>query len=202
LSTLDQTRPDLEDLAAFVDGRLAGELRQSVEERLARDPAYYEVFLETLRFREENEAVASPAERRRVSFVRPALAAAAVVVMAVGVWWLASPSDATVRLALLDAERIVELEGWDSLDWTVQRGTELPRKLSAEQKAFRLGVRTVDFRVALAAGDLAEVEPALGQLKSLVRALRLYGVARKLAAAEEVWRTHFRAGESCRRHRI
>ena len=37
--------PDLEDLAAYLDGRLSNELKARVEERLARDEDYYEIFL-------------------------------------------------------------------------------------------------------------------------------------------------------------
>ena len=49
----DTHAPDLEDLAAFVDGRLSGERKARVEKRLLRDEGYYEVFLETVRFQQE-----------------------------------------------------------------------------------------------------------------------------------------------------
>ena len=41
---------DLEELAAFIDGRLSGERKARVEERLLRDEDYYEIYLETVQF--------------------------------------------------------------------------------------------------------------------------------------------------------
>lgn len=45
--------PDLEDLAAFAEQRLEGSARQAVMDRLASDEEYYEVYVELLRFRDE-----------------------------------------------------------------------------------------------------------------------------------------------------
>ena len=45
---------DLEELAAYIDGRLSKDRRARVEERLLSDEDFYEVFLETVRFQQED----------------------------------------------------------------------------------------------------------------------------------------------------
>ena len=52
--------PDLEELAAYVDGGLDVAERRAVEERLIRDEGYYEVYLETLRFLDREPESLSP----------------------------------------------------------------------------------------------------------------------------------------------
>ncbi len=158
--------PDLEDLAAFVDGRLSGERKERVEERLLRDEDYYEVFLATVGFREEQDreqqgreeerGPAAPVaiSRWRSWHVAAPLAAAAVLAIAVGV--LRPAGDLA---AALDAPAIVARETWADTGWSVTRsGGPGPSGLEPEELAFRLGARTIDLRVALAGDDRQAAE--------------------------------------------
>lgn len=53
---MSQDRFDLEELAAFIEGRLKGEARARVVRLLAESEDAYEVFAETLRFHTEERA--------------------------------------------------------------------------------------------------------------------------------------------------
>jgi hypothetical protein len=68
MNTSTDTCPSLEDLAAFLDGRLSGDERARVVAHLADCPRCYEVFTETARFQlyEEEEEDADPPERIKV----------------------------------------------------------------------------------------------------------------------------------------
>ncbi len=158
--------PDLEDLAAFVDGRLSGERKARVEERLLRDEDYYEVFLATVHFQEQSREQSQEEQQGRetersstapVAIARwrswrvaAPLAAAAVLAIAVGV--LRPAGDLA---AVLDAPALVARgETWTDTGWSVTRsGGPGASGLSSQEIAFRLGARTVDLRVALAGDD-------------------------------------------------
>jgi hypothetical protein len=64
MNTFTDTCPSLEDLAAFLDGKLSGDERARVVAHLADCPRCYEVFAETARFQlyEEEEEDADPPE--------------------------------------------------------------------------------------------------------------------------------------------
>ncbi len=153
---LERNAPDLEDLAAYLDGRLSDERRTQVEERLLRDEDYYDVFMETVRYREEQgqaegggEVVAPAVWWRKWKGVAP-LAVAATLVAAVGLRsFMLTPSTGEL-MARLDVAEIVDQEDWSKPGWPVLRS--IP-DLESEQRAFRIGTRTVDLRIALAAGD-------------------------------------------------
>jgi hypothetical protein len=153
---------DLEELAAYADGRLDGERRAAVEARLARDEELYEMLVEAERFREEEEAgEASEQESRVFRLARPsrsqwlAVAAAAVVVIMVRILFLASNVGvATFQVADLAQELAAGTDldarfgaGWvDDTPWTSWRGPE-------ESDALRLGARMVALDAALRASD-------------------------------------------------
>ncbi len=167
-----QQAADLEQLAAFIDGRLSGEQKAKVEERLLRDEDYYEVFLETVRFQEEQKAAGEGGGGRVVWWRswRVAVPLVAVVLLVVVVGLLVPgerplPGD---RLALLDPSAIVAREGWDQPGWTVLRSGNIAEgRYRPEEIAFRLGVRAVDLRVALAADDRQAAERLVSVLEQL-----------------------------------
>ncbi|MCM2270679.1 MAG: hypothetical protein NDJ75_11300, partial [Thermoanaerobaculia bacterium] len=86
---------------------------------------------------------------------RPALAAAAVLALGAAVLWLRSaPRDAAAVLAELGAEpqTLARLgAGWTEPLWSVTRGDG--PVVSERARAFRLGARSADLDLALAAGD-------------------------------------------------
>ncbi len=176
----DTHAPDLEDLAAFVDGRLSGERKARVEERLLRDEGYYEVFLETVRYRQDQgqeedrvAAVVPIARWRRWGLAAP-LAAAAVLVIAIG---LLRPGPDLA--ALLDPPAIVAAgEGWSDPDWRRLRSGGGPSPYDGEQLAFRLGARAVDLRVALGGGDREEADRLAAQAERWATDAGLYLLAR------------------------
>ncbi|MEM7584120.1 MAG: hypothetical protein AAF560_12105 [Acidobacteriota bacterium] len=159
MTTLEDT-PDLEELAAYVDGRLTGDRKARVEEQLLRDEDYYEVFMETVRFREEeiaSEQSGSPkvVPWRRKGAVTSLLSAAAVLLTAIMTYqfWvvpLRPPPDDW--LAEVDAESIAEHESFLQQGWQTFRGSE-EAPSSAEALAYRVGVLSIDLQLAIMARD-------------------------------------------------
>lgn len=168
----ERDAPDLEDLAAYCEGRLSGERKARVEERLLRDEDYYEVFLENVRFAEEEArggaAVARPGAWWRSWRVAVPVAVAAGLALVVGLPKLLLPST-DEWVARLDAKKVLaqtvtDLE-WDDPDWYRMRGPSSPYR--PEELAFRLGARIVDLRIALAAGDPVEAGGPAADLRRL-----------------------------------
>lgn len=153
--------PDLEDLAAYLDGRLSAERRAQVEERLLRDEDYYDVFLESSRFLEQEQGrqdeggeVFAPAAWWRSWKVIAPLAVAATLVVAVTWPRLMLRPSTDKWVTRLDAARIVDQEGWAEPNWTVFRSGNIAQGLyQPEELAFRIGIRTVDLQVALMADN-------------------------------------------------
>lgn len=173
-------RPDWEDLAAFIDGRLTGERRRQVEHRLAHDPDYFEVFSQTVEaddIVEQRDRAADGLRLGKPYLWLPA-AAAALLALALSLRWPADSKDPATHLEKLAARVIVETPGWDQLPWSVTlSASEPPRHLTNKQRAFRLGVRTIDLRLTLAAGDPGQAVLASQRLASLSDALGLPGPA-------------------------
>ncbi len=179
--------PDLEDLAALADGRLAEKERARVLDHVAGCEACYEVFAETARLREDlatsEEATEDPPRsaavltfpvlRRRVLSVA-ALAAAAV--LAVVVWrpWSVGvdvpPSLATLTEAVVERGDVTSQLGtdWARLPWpSLERGPG--ERLDAPARDLRLGARTADLDVALAGGDRALAKEVVAELLVLLK---------------------------------
>ncbi len=181
---------DLEELAAFIDGRLVGERKAQVEARLLRDEDYYDLFLETVRLQEEQAREERPPEVRGVRwqrFAAPLAAAAIFTFLAIGLLRLRADDWA----AHLDpAAVVVGGESWDDPGWSRPRSADpVAGQYLPEQLAFRLGARTVDLRIALAAGDRASANRLGTQCAELARAAALLTAAaacdRVVQAAEQ-----------------
>jgi hypothetical protein len=175
LSETQYEIPDLEDLAAYIDGRLDGERKAQVEERLLRDEEYHEVFLDTVRFQEEQagdvgKLVVPDAGRWRRSWrLAVPMAAAAILAVAVGLFYPGRGPTADDWVSCLDAEAVLaQGKGWDDPGWSRTRGPG-ERPYPPQQLAFRLGVHTLHLRLALGAGDRQASSRQSGKLANLAR---------------------------------
>ncbi len=188
---------DLEELAAFIDGKLTGEARARMVKLLAESEAAHEVFVETVRFQGEEQQLREgpeviPIRGRRPAFVGTwmvwvPVAAAASLFLFLGrplFDSLAGPSALDFSTAQIVAELTARGdlgsslgEGWDQPGWSVTRGAAA--RLVESERAFRLGVRNVDLQVALglqdaslADGFLSDIQEWLGEI-DLSQAVRV-----------------------------
>jgi hypothetical protein len=159
--------PEIEALAAFAEGRLAGAERTALVAHVADCEACREIVAETRALAAETHAAAGSelAAGEVVPFRRPARAgnrrrallatAAALTVAVAGILWLRpGPPSAGSALAELggDAQTLARLGGdWTEPLWSVTRGDG--PVVSEAARAFRLGVRSADLELALAADD-------------------------------------------------
>lgn len=156
--------PELETLAAFADGRLAGAERAAVVAHLADCEACREIVVETRALAERPLAAGEEARGEVVPFRRPArrgrgktalvAAAAAVAAIAGALWFSARPGsvDGTLAAVGRDPQAVARLGGdWGEPLWSVTRGDG--PVVSEKARAFRLGARSAGLDLALAAGD-------------------------------------------------
>jgi putative zinc finger protein len=217
--------PDLEDVAAFLDGTLPAERRAAMIEHLASCESCYELFAGAARFQAEElqqeaphdvqqEAPREPQQtpqgdvgfakgradrpfeppdrrRRGPQGVDPAkgrgdrwpfrsrawrgaaAAIAALLVASAGllpVWWRAGE----ISTAGLSAGLVTSPAAMQKVPWTgkAKRGADSP-EVPLDLGDFRLGVRLLDLRLALAAGNKAAADETLSRLESLLSALWL-----------------------------
>ena len=157
---------DLELIAAFIDGRLSGADRERAVKLLTSSEAAFEIYSDALHVQADlaPENVIALASRRgrgtRRWWAIAPVAAAAVLLIAILPTIRARRDQAvfsstTMAIAqpLMDrAESPGVLgAGWDQRNWSVTRGTVA--RLVDSTIAFRLGVRAVDLRIALANAD-------------------------------------------------
>lgn len=202
--------PDLEDLAAFLDGTLAPERRESMIEHLASCESCYEIFAGAARFQaDEPQEVAEleqqetpedragvldkrradrPFERRWSVRARPwrrgaaaAIAALLVAGLAPLVWWRVRDAGA-VSPEGLSAELLKSPAALKAVKvpWTGrvtrgggQEGEPRAGDVPPDLGDFRLGVRLLDLRLALASGNQTAADETLQRLDNLFGALWL-----------------------------
>ncbi|MDX1502006.1 MAG: zf-HC2 domain-containing protein [Thermoanaerobaculia bacterium] len=180
--------PDLESLAALLDGRLHGAERERVVAHLDSCEACYEVFVESGRaLAEEGKegggeggTVLRPARdrwgrggRRLAAAV---LAAAATVAVAIGILGRTGGSAASDAVALQRAlaviaagpEAVAGREAWSAL-----RSGQALAGVNSAQRAFRLGVLSAELEVVLRAGDREAGEPLVREIVALLRPFEL-----------------------------
>lgn len=172
--------PDPERLAAFVDGELTGVERQEVVEHLAECSECHEVFVETVRFLEEEpDAATTVGETGRkvlpgpwARSLRMVLVAAALLIVAVGVWSAvggsagllggSSPNLPPAKALVAELDLHGRIPAQDELLQVpvppVTRGQGGPSSGSPDlapvpqDVAFRLGAVIVDLEAALETG--------------------------------------------------
>ena len=165
---------DLEELAAYVDGLLPDDRCQAVEERLARDPGYYQIFTDTLRFQESEAGKAEGGETLHARFpfwrgVAAAAAAALTMAGALFLWTQRSPEPALVLASSLDVAALDQADpDWTDLGWLRFRGaTTVTENLGKEPVALRLGTSMIHLATHLQASDLKRATIAAGEISNL-----------------------------------
>ncbi len=176
----DNDRFDLEEIAAFIEGRLTGEARARVIQQLAQSDAALEVYAEAMRLRTERaggNVIPLPiARRRRWIYVAPPLAAAAAALLIMTVQTArssATSSAAALVAAMGDAPSFAAAlpPDWDQRTWSVTRGG--PARLGEPELAFRLGVRAVDLEVSLRGMDMTRAELLVAEMQGLLRQMSM-----------------------------
>lgn len=218
--------PEVEEIAALLDGRLEGEERGRLISHLADCGDCYEIFAETSRFPGEEAAAstapaapaaemetsARPAESRRTGRIlrwrRPALVTGAVAAAAAATLVVWNPAasyfgfgDTPPTVAELAGALSIESAARTVGGTWYRRGW--PVMLGAgtalgpeEQRAFQIGVRVVEMDVALAAGDRELATRLTYDLESRLAAIELADPLRIHYASETGIRGRLAAGEA------
>jgi hypothetical protein len=178
---------DLELIGALMDGRLTGAERERAIKLLGESEAAFEVYADALRARADLEAKVVPIEprldehqprRRRWLVAVPAAAAAALLIAVLpsvqarrGDEAVFAASTTAIALPLTQREdlRSTLRPGWEERSWSVMRGGVRAGVDSTTD--FRLGVRAMDLRVALAAGDAERARSLTGEVLDLLQAM-------------------------------
>jgi hypothetical protein len=203
----------MEELAALIDARLEESERKQLLAHIESCESCYEVFSETIRFREE-EIGDQPAQlgsiagkrpvdvpRRRLWLTIGSLAAAAL--LAVAIW---SPqverfmsgvrgasSDGSLAVGNLVADLPFSQDNlipYDGSGWSRTRG--LSDHLDETERSFRLGVRVVDLMVALRANEIPMAQRLLPEVAALADS---FDVAEHLVATLREMQSRLEAGE-------
>lgn len=179
---------DLKLIAAFIDRRLSEEERKTFLERVDADEALYEVFVETVRSREEMAqetaeggevvehrtaveklpAVAALdgfAPRVWRSWMPPvSVAALLIIVLATPLLWQNLTEKSYAEMLVADG-RLDEYLGeeWHEQEWSAMRGIR-PGAVEADS-AFRIGVQALDLEVALRTSEFKVAETLVGRIE-------------------------------------
>ena len=145
---------DQELIAAFIDGRMPEEERRAFMRRLDEEEGLYEVFVETVRFRDRQSGrpatvVEHPASRRWSRLA--AIAALVAVAVATPVLLRTLGGGELVEMLAADDRLGLALGGgWFEQGWSRTRG--IAPGGPETDAAFRVGVQVVDLEVALRLG--------------------------------------------------
>ena len=167
---------DQERIAAFIDQRLSAEDRQEFLKRLDEEQELYEVFVETVRYRDQKtgrpaEVVEYPTGRRR--WGRIAAVAAAVAAALTPVVLLNLPAARYAPRLVADGLLGDALgDRWLDKGWMTMRGGPAPGSNEFDA-AFRLGVRQVDLEVALRLGRIDDLPRILDEIDVQLASLDL-----------------------------
>ncbi len=173
--------PDLETLAAFLDGKLPDAERARVMKHLAACKACFSLFADTARTLRDLEPAGGKVLRFPF-FGRPEvrralpLAAAAVLVMAAGLGayaWLWRPPRIEVRDLLAD---LPDKPGLSAEIWAAPlRGPgEDEEALAFSAQEFQLGARLLDFQFSVEAEDSVKAADAARRIANVLEESGLY----------------------------
>lgn len=157
--------PPLEDLAAFLDGRLSGEERARMTAHLADCERCYEVFAGAVRFQEDSR----PKGGVILPFVKgdpvpwwKATAMAASALLAVGLGSFIGYQAFIAQPEMVVADLIEPLQSQEAAnqlyDYSTYRGPGSEEYTLSYRPSFMVGVFLVDLRLSLAAGNMEPLE--------------------------------------------
>lgn len=172
-----ETCPPLEDIAAFLDGKLSGEERARIVAHLAECESCYAIFADAARFQLEEEQEASvPADRAKedsgtvVPFPKRSLltwagSLAALLLIGLATSLLYQQYN---DMPVLIASEIIDpaVPNTDSIgEWAERlRGGESEAPLIDSPAEFLLGANLVDLRLALARNEEEKADQALARI--------------------------------------
>lgn len=171
---------DMEMLAAFIDGRLSGQQKAAVEERLLRDEDFYDVYLAAVQFQQEEAASVqmSVKPRRRPLQTFVAVAAAVLLTVAISLFFRDRRPTTINWAAQLKAEDVVANADWSQPGWSDYRdGEAAGSQYTPEQLAFRMGVRSLDLEIAVATTDREMARFFAQRLVAMTHAANLFIVS-------------------------
>ena len=200
--------PDIEQLAAFIDGRLEGAAHSNVVGHLDSCERCYEIFTETVRFQQETAAEVGESEPVSTAAwwqTTPYIRWAAAAVLVVGIVTLMQMRDrfaprrtATHGLPIAAlARHLVDTStpppsAFDASLWSYARsGSGYATGLSELERSFRLGARLVDLDVMLLRGSAEEAERLLPEIQELATSFEF---SEPLAQSYSFIRTEIHAG--------
>ncbi len=175
------THPDLEDLAALMDGRLAAESSAAIRQHISRCDDCYEVFSEALHLLQEAEPQGEPEPRqtpipfparihRRWAVVAALVAAAALALGGGEILYRLFSSPAAFRVDQISAT--LGLTQGAKSPWTGDsRGETGGERVPQTAWSFRLGVELVNLQVSLDADDGVRAADAAAQINILLDTL-------------------------------
>jgi hypothetical protein len=191
MNTTTETCPSLEDLAAFLEGKLSGDERARIVAHLADCPSCYEVFAEAARFQlaeeeEEEDAdppdvaevpredgVMAPAPARVIWFpmkkILPWAAAAIAAVLVIGIGvpryqrYQQYNTAPEMTSAKLVSPAVAKKAAADEL-WDTMRGPSAQGEASSTASEFLLGAYALDLHLSLHRNDSAR---AMNDLSSI-----------------------------------
>lgn len=169
MTARDLTSEDTEQIAAYLDQTMSQSEREAFARRLDVEEALYEVFVDTVRFREQaslsTKVVKHPRAQR--SFRRFS-GIAAILLLGVATPFVLrnrsveSFSEALVASGELDSN--LE-DAWYEHAWTSLRGGW--HTTDESRSAFRLGVYTIDLEIAVRTGRYQQAELLADRMRDL-----------------------------------